>query len=110
MWNCPSSPDLICPGGCAAAGCTSEIIIEQVCVKFGEKYSNFGVSPLIGSWGMDWFEDQLEEYGPAVLTSVQQLEILKGAAHAIASMEIIPEASLAGEEFITAVKGKTKLI
>ncbi|CBY32715.1 unnamed protein product [Oikopleura dioica] len=34
IWTCPSSPDLICPGGCQAAGCTSEIITEQICKTY----------------------------------------------------------------------------
>ena len=59
---------------------------------------------------MDWFEDQVGNYGPPALSGFQQWEILEGAAQAIASMNSFSGAPFAGDQFATAVQGFDELV
>ena len=110
MWTCPlgSYPDLICPGGCYEAGCTSEVITTEYCWFYNHESFDWGISPLAGTWGMDWFEDQIEHLewiGALSLSASQKRQISNEFAKAIASMSSFSYDPDAGEEFASAIQG-----
>merc|ERR1712127_748800 len=95
-WDCPSNPDLICPGGCELAGCIPTVEETLVCLQWTGAAFSWGINPLLGSWGMEWWEDQLHLYGPPkgnalVENSNQWNNLMDGAAQAISEMNNLVE-------------------
>ena len=63
-WTCPEGHDASIPGS-EAAGCTSEIQIEDICQVYGyESLSH--MNNLEGLWGYEWFSDNLAMYEPTI--------------------------------------------
>jgi len=107
-WDCPTNPDLICPGGCAAAGCSSTVEETLVCLQWTGAAFSWGINPLLGSWGMEWWEDQLHLYGPPkgnalVENSNQWNNLMDGAAQAISEMNSLG-GGYSGENFAKGIQ------
>jgi hypothetical protein len=63
---CPEGFDLATMEESEANGCTSDVVVEEICVNYGYEDLTDHLNNMHAMWAIQWFEDNLAKVVPTI--------------------------------------------